>query len=143
MNSGPHTVYNCPGRYSLQVAEFGGRSFFNPTPADPRLFGKEALTSSPLKTAGDNAERLADALAKATGRAADRVPALRLPRPDVEQGHGRRVQQPQHPKAAQLRETLLRIAVPLADRKKAGVIIAPANTLTDLEDPNRPIKTLK
>ena len=49
-------------------------------------------------------------------------------------------QSPNDPNAARLRENLLRISVELSARNRAGVMIAPANALMDLEDPNRPIK---
>ena len=62
INHTPHSIANCPGRFSLQVAEFSGRATFNEK--DPRFQGKLNLLKSPLATAADDAERLADKLAK-------------------------------------------------------------------------------
>jgi hypothetical protein len=141
MNGGPRSVFHCPGRYTLQVAEFTGRSFINPKDKDPRLFDKVFLQGSPLQHAADDAEKLAEALAKD---------------PEVQRTgfqpyvyHDRTTSRvmigsfgnPTDPDAARLRQTLVeKVAIPLADRKKAGVVIAPATALTDLEDPSRPIK---
>ena len=63
MNQGPHTIFRCPGRYTLPIAEFSGRSTFNVEGA--MKLGDDALKKSPSITAADDAERLADALAKA------------------------------------------------------------------------------
>lgn len=139
MNAGPRSIYNCPGRYTLQVAEFGGRSVFNPDQKAIGVFGNEWLRKSPLVTAADDAEKLADMLAKD---------------PDVQRTgcqpyiyHDRTTSKvmmgafndPSDPIAPKLRDTLLKVAVPLASKHK-GMVIAPANQLTDLEDPNVPIK---
>jgi hypothetical protein len=139
MNSGPRSVFNCPGRYSLQVAEFSGRAKLNPGDSDPSLFDKTWLAKSPLRTAGDDAERLAEKLAKD---------------PDIQRTgyqpyvyHDRTSSKvmigsftaPNDPAAGQLRNALLQLAVPLYQRK-TGVMIAPAPALTDLENPDRPIK---
>lgn len=140
MNAGPRSVFKCPGRYTIQVAEFGGRSLFNPSEKDPRLFEGGWLKKSPLVTAADDAERVADTLAKdpeiqRTGfqpyvyhdRTSSKVMVGSFNSPD-------------DPAAVKLRDVLVRQAVPIANRSR-GVVIAPANGLTDLEDPNRPIKT--
>ncbi len=63
MNDGPHNVKNCPGNFSLQVASFNGRSTFDPD-HDSRFKGMLAAVKSPLATAADDAERMAEALAK-------------------------------------------------------------------------------
>ena len=62
MNQGSQSIANCPGRYSLQIAEFSGRSTFNDK--DERFQGILNLKKSPLATAADDAEHLADRLAK-------------------------------------------------------------------------------
>jgi hypothetical protein len=69
MNTGRHSVYQCPGPYTLQVAEFTGRATIDPkanatlaslNPGQARkLFGE-----SPLGTAYDDAEQLADRLSR-------------------------------------------------------------------------------
>jgi hypothetical protein len=62
MNQGPFTVFNCPGRYSLEVREFNGRVSFDPRNT---AFGTESfLSKSPLMSAAENAEKVAEALAK-------------------------------------------------------------------------------
>ena len=63
MNGGPHSVYHCPGKFSLQIAEFTGRTTFN-TAGDKRFMGMLSLKSSPLATAHEDAEKLAAALAR-------------------------------------------------------------------------------
>lgn len=140
MNSGPRSIYKCPGRYTLQVAEFSGRSVFNPSEKDPRVFENSWLKKSPLVTAAEDAERVADALAK--------DPEIRKTGFEPYVYHDRTSSKvligafnnPADPTAVQLRDTLLRQAIPIADRSK-GLVIAPANGLTDLEDPTRPMKS--
>lgn len=62
LNQGPRSLLNCPGTFTLVVAEYGGRSTFNA--ADPRFRDDRYLKDSPLQTAHDDAEALADALGK-------------------------------------------------------------------------------
>ena len=58
-----YSVFRCPGRYTLQVAEFAGRSTFNVD--DKRVQATRTLVKdSPLEQAYDNAEKLAEVLAK-------------------------------------------------------------------------------
>jgi hypothetical protein len=62
MNSGSRSLYKCPGPYSLQVAEFTGRTSLegqNHATEDKSLF-----KLSPLATAHDDAERLASDLTR-------------------------------------------------------------------------------
>ena len=63
INDGPHNIRYCPGRYTIQVASFSGRSTFDPD-NDPRFKGVLAAMKSPLATAADDAERLAEALSR-------------------------------------------------------------------------------
>jgi hypothetical protein len=131
LNGGPHNIFRCPGHYALQVAEFGGRSTFN---VEDKRFKNPLISDSPLEHAFDNAEKLAEFLAKD---------------PDVQQTgclpyvyHDRTSSKvlmgafnaPDDPAAARLRETLLRLAVPLAQKqKKDDTMIVPAPALTDVE----------
>ena len=62
INDGPHNIRYCPGRYTLQVANFTGRSTFDPK-NDPRFTGL-LDSKSPLATAAEDAEKLAEALSK-------------------------------------------------------------------------------
>src|SRR5262249_41086706 len=65
MNSGTRSIANCPGHYTIQVANFSGHSAYD-------LYGKGQSAfkdvidprRSPLKTAHDDAERLADQLSR-------------------------------------------------------------------------------
>ena len=60
MNSHPHSISKCNGNFTLQVAEFTGRSAYV---QDGKFVNDDKLLkSSPLATAGDDAERLVDAL---------------------------------------------------------------------------------
>ena len=64
LNKGtPHSIYKCPAPYSLVVAEFSGRSTLTGDDESiitlPKLFD-----DSPLKTAHEDAEKLADLLSK-------------------------------------------------------------------------------
>lgn len=66
MNSGPHSIYNCPGNYTLQIGYFTGRSTIQSKsdPEDPSFFSNDKLKASPLQSAGKDAELLAEKLAK-------------------------------------------------------------------------------
>ncbi|QEH37428.1 hypothetical protein OJF2_60190 [Aquisphaera giovannonii] len=141
MNRGPRSVANCPGRYSLQVAQFSGRSTFN---VNDKTFKDEwfrsNLKKSPLATAHDDAETLADKLA--------RDPDVRKLNQPVFVYHDRtssRVfigafSEPRDPVAGDLRDELLKLAVPMLDTKRSNggmdKMIVPASMLTDL----KPIK---
>lgn len=59
----PHSIYTCPGPYSLVVSEFSGRSQLA-AEAPPQNILTKFLDDSPLKTAHDDAENLASMLAK-------------------------------------------------------------------------------
>lgn len=140
MNSGPRSIYNCPGRFSLQVAEFGGRTVFNPSESETKLFSDSFLRKSPLATAADDAERVADAISK--------DPEVRRTGQQAYVYHDRKSSKvmvgsfnnPTDPEAAKLRDLLLSRAGQLADKRKADAWIAPAPALTDLENPTLPIK---
>jgi hypothetical protein len=134
LNGGPHSVFTCPGRYTLQVAEFGGRAMFNVD--DKQFTNPQRLKDSPLADAFDNAEKLAEVLAKD---------------PEVKQTgclpyvyHDQTTSKvmmgafnaPDDPAAARLRETMLRLAYPLSQRKEnknTETLIVPAPVLTDVE----------
>ncbi len=62
MNRGPHNIYQCPGPYTLPVAEYRGRSSTNSS--DSRFQNKSFLQRSPLAKAGLDAEELAAKLTK-------------------------------------------------------------------------------
>ncbi len=141
MNEGPHSVFNCPGRYSLEVAQFGGRSTFRVD--DARVMGLDILKRSPLATAHDDAERLAENLAK--------TPEIQRTGQPIYVYHDRQssrvmigaFQSPQDAKAVELRQYLVRLGTDILDRhatkdhpaRKYGVdkMLVPATYLTDLE----------
>ena len=68
MNSGPRSIFKCPGPYSLVVAEYVGRSQLNPDTEGLKktsfLKQADSLKDSPLRTAADDAEHLADQISK-------------------------------------------------------------------------------
>lgn len=68
MNKGPRSLFNCPGAYSLVVAEFVGRSQLNPDSEEVKrtsfLKSIASLKDSPLQTAAADAYNIADQLVK-------------------------------------------------------------------------------
>ena len=63
MNSGHRSIANCPGRYSLQVADFSGRSAYQFSTQSQQFQLFPNLQNSPLRTAHDDAEKMAEKLA--------------------------------------------------------------------------------
>jgi hypothetical protein len=133
LNGGPYSVFHCPGRYTLQVAEFGGRSSII-NGADKTFKTPLGLVKdSPLELAYDNAEKLADVLAKdpevrKTGCLPYVFHDLTSSRVMIGAFNA-----PDDPAAQRLRESMLRLAVPLQQQKKTETVIVPAPVLTDLE----------
>ncbi len=65
LNSGLRSIANNPGHYTLQVAQFSGRSAYDLNSSKGSLAqGLLDPRTSPLQTAHDDAERLADKLAR-------------------------------------------------------------------------------
>ncbi|MDR3623079.1 MAG: hypothetical protein P4L85_27245 [Paludisphaera borealis] len=134
MNTTAWSIANCPGQYTLQVAEFSGRTTFNEK--DENFRGPLALLNSPLRKAAGEAEELAAALKK------DReVQQLGQPIYVFHDRTASRVyigsfQTDRDPQAVQVREALVKMAVPLMDRKRTGgavdTMIVPATMLQDL-----------
>ena len=136
MNQSSRSVVNCPGRYSLQIAEFAGRSTFNDK--DERFQGILSLKKSPLATAAADAEHLADRLAK--------DPDIQKLGQPIYVYHDRTSSKvfigsfnaEKDPNAVEVRDSMLKLAVPLLDRKRptGGLdrMIVPAGILTDLKD---------
>ncbi len=131
MNEGPHSVFNCPGRYSLQVAEFRGRATFETD--QNKSFANLDLKKSPLATAAEDAERVA--------KKVSRDPELKRTGYQAYVYHDRNSSRvmigsfsvPNDPAAANLRQQLLTKAVELSSPQRLGMMIVPANGLTDLE----------
>ena len=139
MNSGLRSIAHCAGHFSLQVAQFSGRSGFdlNAAGGPPPILA--SLKDSPLKTAHDDAERMADKLAKA--------PEIQQLGQPVYVYHDRtssRVfvgsfQSENDPTAVVTRNGLLKAAVPLTDKKGRGrsaldIMIVPATALTKVDE---------
>jgi hypothetical protein len=152
MNGGPHSIFQCPGRYTLQVAEFTGRSEIVTKATDSKLFDSASLRKSPLMTAMDDAEHLADVLGKDSELArAGYQPYVYHDRRSSKVMVGS-FNRPDDPAAGKLRDELLtkaqRVEKDERNRKlifsgilgRSGIAIAPALSLTDLEDPTNPIK---
>lgn len=132
MNSeGDHNIRHCPGRYSIQIANFEGRKSLDSQ--NEKLFINRLMETSPLKTAAEDAERLAENLSKdedirKTGyepyvfhdRFSSRVLIGSFDRID-------------DPNARQLRDKLVELTVPLVKRKvSTNSLIVPATQLTDV-----------
>jgi hypothetical protein len=133
MNSGLRSIVNCPGRFSLQVAEFSGRTSFASQPGSliPNL--KE----SPLRTAHDDAEKMADKLAKDAEFQRMGQPVYVLHDRSSSRVYIGSFDSEQDPRAAAVRERLMMMAIPLQDKSRRGrnaldTTIVPALALTDL-----------
>src|SRR5207237_3754740 len=139
MNSGRRSIAHCAGHYSLQVAQFSGRSGFDLNAAGGPPLVLASLKNSPLKTAHDDAERMADKLARA--------PEIQRLGQPVYVYHDRtssRVfvgsfQSENDPAAVVTRKELLNAAVPLTNRKERGraaldIMIVPATVLTKVDE---------
>jgi len=147
MNSGLRSIANCPGRFSLQIAEFSGRTTFQLNPLQQPNSMLPNLKESPLKTAHEDAERMADKLAKdhefqRMGQPIFVVHDLTASRVFVGSFDA-----PQDPRAAEVREKLIQMAVPLVDKSARGrgrnaldTMIVPALALTDLNDTKAKVK---
>src|SRR5262249_9183311 len=130
---------HCPGQYSLQVAQFSGRSVFDLNPGKSSPIALASLRDSPLQTAHDDAERMADKL----GRAPE-IQQLGLPVYVYHDRTSSRVfvgsfQSEQDPAAIAARTELVRHAVDMTDKKKRGraaldIMIVPATGLTSLNE---------
>lgn len=134
MNSGRQSVTHCPGRYSLLIADFTGRSTFKTQ--DDQFKALRFLKTSPLATAADDAEQLADKLAK--------QPEVRKLGQPLFVYHDRTsskvyigsFEAADDPKAVALRDSMLENSLKFCDAKRPGgpleKIIVPASHLTDV-----------
>ena len=130
MNGGPHNIRFCPGRYTLQVANFTGRTSLDPD-KDPRFQGLLAA-KSPLETAHDDAERLAEALSKDSEiRKTGCQPYVYHDRYSSRVTIGA-FNSPGDPAAQKLHDRLIELAVDLNQRKVSDSMIVPAGALLDL-----------
>jgi hypothetical protein len=141
MNSGRQSVTHCPGRYSLLIADFTGRSTFKTqddhwSGAPGALKALHFLKSSPLATAADDAELLADKLAKQP-----EIQKLGQPLYVYHDRTSSKVyigsfEAADDPKAVALRDNMLENSLKFCDAKRPGgpleKIIVPASHLTDV-----------
>jgi hypothetical protein len=136
MNGGLRSIVHCAGRYSLQVAEFTGRSAYQFGNQDLALQNLPNVRTSPLRTAAADAEKMADQLARDKD-----VARLGQPVFVYHDRNGSRVfvgsfSSERDPAAAELRDALMKLAVPLADHKRSrsalDTMIVPAIALTDV-----------
>ncbi len=133
MNQGHHSIYQCPGRYSLQIAEFAGRADLGDAKA---ISGKNqsmlSLTHSPLKTAHEDAEKLADSLSKDKSvMQAGYVPYVYHDRTSSRVFIGS-FNASNDPNAVKLHNFMKYMAGYLNNAKVADVMVVPATALTDL-----------
>jgi hypothetical protein len=132
MNGGPRSLYSCPGSYTLQVAEYTGRT--SPNPKDPRFNDSSFFKKSPLATAADDAERLAENIAKC--KSLD--PALR---PYVYHDRERSIvtlgafSGPDDPHLLKLRRDIPFLVGEMLDRKFIQLPLAPAHELMAVPRP--------
>lgn len=134
MNSGEGSIAHCPGSYSLQVAEFSGRSSLNEK--DPAFQGHWNLMKSPLRTAASDAEKMANTLRKDKDVAKLGQPVYVYHNRTSSRVFIGSFASADDPRALATRDALLRLAVPLMDpssrSKTLDTMIAPAGALTDL-----------
>lgn len=63
INQGPHSIFKCPGQYTLPVAEFTGKSIA--IASDPRFLASDkGFGKGTLATAAEDAEKFAERLTK-------------------------------------------------------------------------------
>jgi hypothetical protein len=152
MNGGLRSIINCPGAFSLQVAEFSGRSAFSLNPNAPANYVLPGLKTSPLRTAHEDAERMAEKLANS--------PEIRQTGQPIYVYHDRTTSKvfigafnsSQDPGAAALREYLVQNAYnmsnkssELANKRLRGkaatdTMIVPAVALTDVNQLKTKVK---
>ena len=140
MNSGLRSVANCPGHFTLQVAQFTGRTAYDLNGPGSSI-AQSILNprSSPLQTAHDDAEKLADKLS--------RIPEIKQLGQPVFVYHDRTSSRvfvgsfnsPKDPAVVSVHGELLRAAGRLNAKDKRGraavnQLIVPATYLTDVEE---------
>ncbi|WP_422926186.1 hypothetical protein [Singulisphaera sp. PoT] len=131
MNEGPTSIYHCPGNFSLQVAEFRGRATFETDKT--KTFANLDLKKSPLMTAADDAERVAKNLSRDPEVKQAGCQAYVYHDRDSSKVMVGSFNSPNDPSAVQLRQRLLTKAVEMSTPKRVGMMIVPANSLTNLD----------
>ncbi|HEU5117074.1 MAG TPA: hypothetical protein VFT74_10450, partial [Isosphaeraceae bacterium] len=124
MNKGPHSIYNCPGPYTLQVAQYRGRVTRDVN--DPNFSKKSFLQQSPLATAADDAERLAANIAKCEALLPGMKPYVYHDRFSSTVTIGA-FSGPNDPKLGQLRASTTNLSLELLKKEYTQLPLAPAN----------------
>jgi hypothetical protein len=127
MNRGPHAIAKCPGAYTLQVAEFLGRTSIDPN--DPRLTNDKLLRQSPLAAAADQAENLASSLAKCKSLDKRYQPFVYHDRTSSRVFLGS-FDSPADPAVRPLLESITAISTELLQRQFTQLPLAPTGALT-------------
>ncbi len=145
MNSGLRSIANCPGNYSLQVADFSGRSTYQFNAQALPFYLLPELKNSPLRKAHDEAERMAEKLAKAPEVQRMGQPVYVYHDKTTSKVFVGSFNSPQDPAALAVREQLVRNAVMLANKDKRGsgavdTMIVPALALTELKEMKAKLK---
>jgi hypothetical protein len=128
-----HSLFNCPGPYALQVAEFLGRSTTDQN--DSRFLSRQFLETSPLQEAAEQAERLAESLNKCETLPKGLQPYVFHDR------HASRVllgpiHRPDDPNLVKLVEHLnTQVSYELVRRKFTQLPLTPARQLTPVPEP--------
>lgn len=133
MNSGPRSLYHCPGPFVLEVAAFLGRTTTDPN--DPRFQAEGSLRQSPLGAAADQAEHLAESLGQCKSLPAD-VKAYAFHDRTSSRVYLGPFQSPEDPKLKQLLaprpdgvSPLNEVSMELLRRDFTRMPLAPANSL--------------
>jgi hypothetical protein len=132
MNSGPRSAFQCPGPYTLQVAEFLGRSTVDPN--DQRLTNDSFLKQGPLAAAADEAERLAESLTKLKSLDRRYQPYVFHDRTSSRVYLGS-FQGPNDPGLKDLASKLNAVSTELLERKMTQLPLAPSGQLTPAPRP--------
>lgn len=127
MNSGPRSAFTCPGPYTLQVAEFLGRTSIDPL--DQRLNNDTLLKQGPLAAAADDAERLAESLTKCKTLDRRYVPYVFHDRTSSRVYLGS-FSGPSDPGLRELADKMNAVSTELLERKFSTLPLAPAEHLT-------------
>lgn len=127
INGGPHSVAKCPGAYTLQVAEFLGRTSIDPK--DPLLTNDKFLRQSPLAAAADQAEDLAANLAKCKALDKRYKPFVFHDRTSSRVFLGS-FESPSDPTARPLLESINAVSTELLRRRFTPLPLAPTGALT-------------
>jgi hypothetical protein len=142
MNSGLHSIANCPGHYTIQVAQFSGHSAYDLYGQGMAAFdGLLNPKKSPLQTAHDDAEKLAEQLSRSAKFHQLGTPVFVYHNRTSSRVYVGSFSSTDDPNALAVREELLKIAgemnVSTKDRwgrPQTDRMIVPATMLTSVDD---------